>query len=74
MANFSTLDKLDRKIIYGLDLNSRIAASKLARNLKVSREEVVRNADRIRDLIKQFLDAYQKENKKTKYGLTFYIL
>jgi len=70
MANFSTLDKLDRKIIYELDLNSRIAASKLARNLKVSREVV---DYRIKRLIEnKYIRSFYTHIHSEKLGYTSY--
>jgi len=40
MKEFDSLDKLDRKILFELDLNSRIPTTSLAKKLKVSREVV----------------------------------
>ncbi|MCH8022562.1 MAG: winged helix-turn-helix transcriptional regulator [Thaumarchaeota archaeon] len=49
MKEFTNLDKLDRKILFELDLNSRIPTTKLAKKLKVSREVVDYRIKRLTD-------------------------
>lgn len=70
MKEFINLDKLDRKILYELDLNSRIHTTKLAKNLKVSREVADYRIKRLID--KRYIRTLYTHIHSEKFGYTSY--
>lgn len=70
MAGFSKIDKLDKKIIYLLDLNSRQSNLQIAKKLRTSREVVDYRIKRLikNNVIRKFFTHIRAE----KLGFTIY--
>jgi len=72
MKEFTNLDKLDKKILFELDLNSRIPTTKLAKKLKVSREVVDYRIKRLTE--KKYIRTLYTHIHAEKFGYTSYRL